>query len=129
MYILQAQQDTFSIPEILCIKLTQNEPSATGIGWEDKNNSDQDQLHKLGMDTKRKSVIALCSKWFQETTWPWCRGHSWSNILYIVHIPGPSEIASSETVCLWGLRHAFLKYLSTDTFLVLGIYSIKWEFL
>lgn len=70
MYILQAQQDTFSIPEILCIKLTQNEPSATGMGWEDKNNSDQDQLHKLGMGTKRKWVIALCSKWFQETTCP-----------------------------------------------------------
>lgn len=70
MYILQAQQDTFSIPEILCIKLTQNEPSATGIGWEDKNNSDQDQLHKLGMDTKRKSVIPYVLSGFRRRLGP-----------------------------------------------------------
>lgn len=59
MYTLQAQRDTFSIPEILWIKLTQGEPSATGIGWEDKNNSDQDMLYNLGMSAEGKWVIAF----------------------------------------------------------------------
>lgn len=59
MHSLQAQQDTFSIPEILWIKLAQGEPSATGVGWEDKNNSDQDMLYNLGMSTEGKWVIAF----------------------------------------------------------------------
>jgi len=28
-------------------------------GWEDKNNSDRDKLHKSDMSTKRKWVIAF----------------------------------------------------------------------
>lgn len=54
MYTPQAQQDTFTTPEILGIKLTQYDPSGRRIGRKDKKKRDHNRLHELGMVIKRK---------------------------------------------------------------------------
>ena len=54
MHTPQAQQDTFTTPEILGIKLTQYDPSGRRIGRKDKKKRDHNRLHELGMVIKRK---------------------------------------------------------------------------